>query len=148
MLITGLKDGTIKIYDIRSHQEIFKISDYKGELGNVSFSNKGLNFAASWKSQDVCRIFNLKKLGKEVHEIKHTGGNVNCVNFDFFGNYLLTGAGSSLNIYASKHWNEPAVYTNEKAHETGVVSVAKFSPSGKFIVSGGSEDRFMKVYGL
>ena len=32
MLLTGLKDGTIKIYDVRTNQEIFKITDYKGDL--------------------------------------------------------------------------------------------------------------------
>jgi WD40 repeat protein len=42
MLLTGLKDGTIKIYDVRSNQEIFKITDYKGDLSQISFSNKGL----------------------------------------------------------------------------------------------------------
>jgi WD40 repeat protein len=150
MLIAGLKDGTIKIYDVRSHQEIFKISDYKGgELGNISFSNKGLNFAAAWKSSDTCRVFNLKRLGKEVFELKHSAGNVNFVNFDFFGGSLLTAAGSSLNIYqATKKWDEPAVYTNERAHDTGIVNLAKFSPSGRFIVSAGNEDRFMNVFGL
>lgn len=148
MLVTGLKDGTIKIYDIRTHQEIFKLTDYKGEIGNIAFSNKGLHFAASWKSHDVCRIFNLRKLGKEVNEIKHAAP-VNCVNFDNYGQYLLTGAGASLNIFAaSKHWTEEPLYTNEVAHETGIVNVAKFSSSGKMIVTGGSEDRFMKVFGL
>jgi WD40 repeat protein len=50
MLVTGLKDGTIKIYDIRSHMEIFKITDFKGEIASLSFSNRGLNFAAAWKT--------------------------------------------------------------------------------------------------
>jgi WD40 repeat protein len=148
MVIAGLKDGTIKIYDIRSHQEIFKMTDFKGDLGNISFSNKGLNFAAAWKSSDVCRVFNLKKLGKEVTEIKNTAP-VSFVSYDNYGSYLLTGAGQSLNVYATKHLGTQAtIFSQDKVVDTGVVSVAKFSASGKMIVTGGSEDRFMKVFGL
>ena len=81
MMLTGLKDGTIKIYDVRSNQEIFKISEYKGELNQIAFSNKGLNFAVAWKNTDVCRVFNMKKLGREVSEVK-LPGNVHSVQFD------------------------------------------------------------------
>lgn len=82
-----------------------------------------------------------------MYEIKHQS-NLQYANFDHFGGYLLTGAGQQLNIFASRKWDEPAVYSNEKVHETGVVNVAKFSNSGKMIVSGGSEDRFMKVLSI
>ncbi len=92
-------------------------------------------------------MFNLRKLGKEVYEIKHTAP-LNSVAFDHYGGYLLTGAGNQLNIFASKKWDEPAVYSNQQAQDTGVVSVAKFAQSGRMIVTGGSEDRFMKVFNI
>ena len=145
MLVTGLKNGIIKIYDIRSHQEIFKITDYQGEISSISFSNKGLNFAAAWKSSDICRIFNLRKLGKEVNEVKLSAG-VNSVSFDHYGGLLLAGAGSALTIHAAKKWDEAPLFVNEKAHAQGVVSVAKFTTSGRHIVSAGADDRFMKVF--
>lgn len=145
MLVTGLKNGTIKIYDIRSNQEIFKMTDYQGELSSISFSNKGLNFAAAWKSSDVCRVFNLRKLGKEVNEVKLSAG-VNSVSFDHYGGLLLAGAGSALTIHAAKKWDDAPLFFDEKAHNQGVVNVAKFSTSGRHIVSGGAEDRFMKVF--
>ena len=147
MLATGLKDGTIKMYDVRTNTAIYTETNFKGELGNISFSNKGLYFAASWKGSDVCRVFNLRKLGREVMEVKHSQP-VEHVQFDYFGGYLLTGSGSGINVFASKHWSEPSVYANEKVHDTGVVSVAKFANSGRMIVSAGAEDRFMKVYGI
>lgn len=148
MLLTGLKDGTIKIYDIRSHQEIFKIADYKGDLSSLAFSNKGLNFAAAWKTSDVCRVFNLRKLGKEVYEIQHSAGPINSVAFDHYGGYLLTGAGNTMNIFASKKWDEPPVYANGHPQDNGVVNVAKFAKSGRMVVSGGNEDRFMKIFAI
>ena len=115
MLVTGLKNGTIKIYDIRSHQEIFKMTDYQGELSSISFSNKGLNFAAAWKSSDTLRIFNLRKLGKEVNEVK-LSDKVNSVSFDNYGGYFLAGAGSALSIHNLKKWDDAPLYANPKAH--------------------------------
>jgi WD40 repeat protein len=92
------------------------------------------------------RVFNLRKLGQEVFELKHDAP-VHSTNFDFYGQYLLTGSGAGINIFgASKHWNEPPLYTNSKVHEAGAVSKAKFSNSGRMVVSAGEEDRFMKVF--
>lgn len=148
MLIAGLKDGTIKLYDIRTQKEIAKLDAFKGELSQITFSNKGLNFAAAWSTSDVVRVFNLRKLGKEVYELKHDS-NVQSVSFDKYGTSLVTGAGQALNIYqASKHWAEAPIYTNPKAHDNGVVSAAKFSSSGRMLVSAGTEDRFLKVFEL
>ena len=115
-------------------------------MGSISFSNKGLLFAVCCKNTEICKVYNLRKLGKEVIDIKHKQGlNVNSVNFDYYGGNLLTSAGHSLNIYAAKLWNDP-LFVEPEAHES-IVNVAKFSPSGAFIASG-SEDRFMKIYGL
>ena len=145
MMIAGLKDGTMKIYDMRSQLVIAIIADFKGEqeIGNISFSNRGLNFGASWKGSEVCRVFNLKKLGKEVYTLPHSAP-VNQLQFDYYGNTIVTCAGSSLNVYAVKQWDAPVV--SIPAHED-VVNVARFSCSGQFLVSG-SEDRFLKVFGL
>lgn len=147
MLAAGLKDGTIKMYDVRTNSAIYTETNFKGELGNICFSNKGLYFAATWKNSEICKVFNLRKLGREVIEVKHEQP-VEFANFDYYGGYLLTGSGSGLNIFASKHWSEPAVYSNDKAHDNGAVSVVKFANSGRMIVSAGAEDRFMKVYGF
>ena len=146
MLIVGLKDGTIKLYDIRTQQEIAKLDGFKGELSQITFSNKGLNFAAAWSTSDVARVFNLRKLGKEVYELKQESA-VQSVSFDKYGQNLVTGAGQVVNVYqASKHWNEGPIYSVAKAHDNGVLSAAKFSASGRMLVTAGSEDRFLKVF--
>jgi len=148
MLLTGLKDGTIKLYDVRSQQEIAKLDGFKGELSQITFSNKGLNFAVAWSTSDIARVFNLRKLGKEVYELKHES-NVQSVCFDKYGQTLVTGAGQGLSVYqASKQWTEGPIYTNAKAHENGIVSTARFSGSGRLLVSAGAEDRFLKVFEL
>ena len=89
----------------------------------------------------------MKKLGKEVSEIK-LPGNVHSVHFDHYGSYLLTGAGSNLSVFNSRKLGDSPLYSIDQAHDNGVVNVARFSPNGKMIVSGGTEDRFMKVFGI
>jgi WD40 repeat protein len=43
-LAVGLKNGVVKIYDIRSQQAILEFGDFKGlgEVKSLSFSNKGV----------------------------------------------------------------------------------------------------------
>jgi len=144
MLVAGLRDGLLKIYDVRTNQEIFKIADFKGEgVASIGFSNRGLNFAAAWAGSDVVRVFNLKKLGKEVAEVK-VAAPASSVKFDAYGNTLLVGAGAGLSVHAGKQWAQVGVV--EKALDTGVVSVARFSASGRRVVTAGAEDRFVKVF--
>jgi pre-mRNA-processing factor 19 len=144
MLVAGLKDGVLKIYDARSHQEIFKIADYRGaEVTSVAFSNRGLNFAAAWAGSEVVRVFNLKKLGKEVAEVK-LAAPASSVKFDAYGSCLLAAAGPGVSVHAGKQWAQ--VGGVERAQDSGVVSVARFSASGRRVVTAGNEDRFLKVF--
>lgn len=89
------------------------------------------------------KVFNLKKLGKEVAEVK-VAAPASSVKFDAYGNSLLVGAGAGLSVHAGKQW--PQVGAVERALDTGVVSVARFSASGRRVVAAGAEDRFVKVF--
>ena len=73
-------------------------------------------------------------------------GLVNSIEFDNYGQFLLSGSGKGVKVHAlvSKQWEE--AYANEELHE-GVVNVARFAPNGRVIVTG-SDDRFMKVLTL
>ena len=132
MMMVGLADGRVKVYDIRTQQAIFSIDDYKGTCGEVkqiSFSNKGLYFATTWKDSKVARVFNLRKLGKEVIEVGPFGEDkVTTATFDYYGNYLAIGHGKSICVVEAKKWNEPLV-TIPNAHD-GAVNVVRFAPSG------------------
>jgi WD40 repeat protein len=113
-----------------------------GDVINITFSNKGLNFAAAWKNSNICRVFDLRKMDS-AFEIPHSS-HVNSVNFDNFGGYLATASSKELRFYTGKKWDEE-IFTSE-VHE-GDINVVKFAPSGRYVCSGG-EDRFMKVTGL
>jgi WD40 repeat protein len=150
MILAGLKDGTMRIYDIRTHALIHSDENFKGgEISSLAFNNKGLHFAMAQSASDIVRIFNLRKLQAGPIEVKHTEA-VSSVAFDHFGQFMVTGSGQSINVYGQgKNWIEPPViYQNPRAHDNGAVKVAKFSQSGRFLVSGGIEDRFLKVFSL
>ena len=110
LLGTGLKNGVIKIFDMRSLKPIFEIDKFKGlgEVCSLAFSNKGLNFAAAWKNNSICRVFNLRKMQKESLDVADPEGlKTSFVSFDYYGNYLATGSGSAVSIYTGKEMNEP-----------------------------------------
>jgi WD40 repeat protein len=66
------------------------------------------------------------------------------VSFDYYGNYLATGAGQAVSVYTGKLFNEQvARFTKNE----GNVNVVKFAPSGNFLASG-ADDRWLKVYSL
>lgn len=147
MLATGLKGGTIKIWDIRAQNEVVKALttfEGSGDVISLDFSSKGTYFAAAWTKSDVCRVFDLRKMDNAPVEVVHQDNHVTSVNFDYMGGNLLTTAGNEIRVTTGKQWNETVL---QSAVHEGVVNVAKFAPSGRYIVSGG-EERFMKVTGL
>jgi hypothetical protein len=50
---------------------ISDLSNFKGhgEICSLSFSNKGLFFAAAWRNSDICRVFNLRKMKEESIQV-------------------------------------------------------------------------------
>jgi len=64
MLAIGFKNGLIKLYDIRTNNELMKIDDKVGygEVTSLAFSNKGLLIAASWSLMKDCLVYSLRKM--------------------------------------------------------------------------------------
>ena len=48
--------------------------DGNGDVCSISFSNKGINFAAAWRNSEVCRVFDLRKMDAGAAEVPHTQG--------------------------------------------------------------------------
>ncbi|CDW72817.1 UNKNOWN [Stylonychia lemnae] len=147
VLAVGLKNGAVKIYDIRTQQSVLEFADFKGqgEVKSLSFSNKGVQLAAGWSNMKECKVFSLRKTNEVLSPLNTTESNsTQAVSFDHYGGYLLTGSGNVVNIYGGKQLREPT--HSIVAHE-GIINVAKFSPQGSLVVSG-AEDRFLKIHSL
>jgi WD40 repeat protein len=62
VLAVGLKNGAIKVYDIRDQKVAMEfVGPAATEVKKIIFSNKGTYLAASWKDQDICRVYSLHK---------------------------------------------------------------------------------------
>lgn len=108
-MATGVKNGVVRVWDIREQKTIKELTQGQGnnEVCDISFSNKGLLFAVAWKNSPITRIFDLRKLDKDIIELTNDNpaSIVNSVNFDSFGTYLATGSGKDVKMYAGKQWN-------------------------------------------
>jgi len=104
-----------------------------------------VQLAASWASMKDSKVFSLRKTNEVVNVVNHfENTTTHSVAFDHYGTNLLCGSGNGLNIHGGKSLSEPI--HSVIAHD-GIVNIAKFSPSGSLIVSGG-EDRFLKIHSL
>lgn len=75
-----------------------------GEVQNISFSNKGLQFAATLKNMENAKLFNMRKIDEPALDIvsAYGGSKVNAVTFDYYGGHLMAGNGKALNFYNIK----------------------------------------------
>ena len=102
-----------------------------------------------WEESHTAQVFNIRKMGKETYPITSADSLIQGASFDHSGNYLVTGVGSGLQILTGRKWDETVVSIPD-AHQD-IVNVAKFAPSGTFIVSasdGKNDGRFIKVFGI
>jgi len=88
-------------------------SDTAGALHQISFSNKGYQFATAWQGSNIVKLFDLRE-GHQPTEIMVSEANredensaedfgVQAIGFDYYGSYLLAAEGRSMKVY-SKPW--------------------------------------------
>jgi hypothetical protein len=72
----------------------------------IAFSNLGKYMAASWNGQSVTRLYSLHK---NCSFADMNGGNpnpkaaVNALEFDFYGNFLVTATDHGINLYYQRN---------------------------------------------
>jgi len=86
---SGQLDGSIKIWDLTSQQEILKLHDHGMEsVSSISFSQNGFYLASCGEEDLTVRIWDIRK-NKVVKTLNlEIDQNVNKVSFDSSGNYL------------------------------------------------------------
>lgn len=113
--MVGFKNGLIKIYDVRTKELFMKIEDKQGygEVSSLAFSNKGLQFAATWTQLKDPLLFNLRKINDVQTPLNPFGEGTfaQSVCFDHFGNHLLSGVGNGISIYGGKTMSQPIFST-------------------------------------
>lgn len=136
---TGDSNNQVKIFDLKDSQNpILTLKDAQAAISSISFSQNGYHLAVG-SADGKARVFDLRKEGKCLKEFD-TGSPVNCVQYDFSGQYLACGS-SVVNIYQSKSWD---THCTLATHTKDVMDLG-WGANAAYIVSC-SKDRNLKFY--
>jgi pre-mRNA-processing factor 19 len=124
ILGTGLVDGVVRIWDVKSQQNVANFEGHKDQISSLCFSENGFYLATGAKDATV-KIWDLRKL-KNIHTITAPSA-VHSVAFDHSGQYLAVG-GEDLSVYMSKSWDRLATLKTP-------VGALRFGPSAHFIAA-------------
>ena len=133
MHATGHQDKSINIWDIRT-QKIFtsiKNNEIDGnECQHIAISNKGYHFAASFKDSNVVKIYDMRK-NFSVSTIEFpNNSDIQSLDFDPYGGYLLGAQDNFLNIYSSKFWNHDQIELEQGQQ----INRCKYGKGEKFMI--------------
>lgn len=133
MMSTGHQDGSLSIWDIRTQNVFTTIKNdgiNGGPVSNISFSNKGYLFAASWQQSNVVKIYDMRKNFSSIPIELPEGENVSSICFDAFGNNIAVAQDNALRVYSGKTWTPQQAEVKASAP----ISKCVFSPSSFKIV--------------
>ncbi len=139
-VVSGSKDRTIKLWDVKTGKEIREFTGHKNSVESVSFSPCG-QFIVSGSSDRTIKLWDVKT-GKEIREFTGHEFSVISVSFSFCGQFIVSGSSDrTIKLWDVKTGKEIQEFTGHK----GSVNSVSFSSCGQFIVSG-SSDRTIKLW--
>ncbi|KAE8154962.1 WD40-repeat-containing domain protein [Aspergillus avenaceus] len=108
LIAAGGVDGQVQIFDVKNGSQAANFT-MSGPVKCLFFSENGTFMAAVAENSTVVSIWDLRS-AQEVKALE-TGSPVDSVNWDYTGQYLLTGGPSGLTVQqytkATKSWSEP-----------------------------------------
>lgn len=141
ILGTGNVAGAIKIWDVKSQQNVASFTGHNGKVTSLSFSENGYYLASSAQDSTV-KLWDLRKL-TNFHTIKMDAANVGRVRFDYSGIYLGIAAENTVAVYQSKTWNEVCKLGDYRSPATDII----FGTDAQYIATT-SLDRHLRVFSL
>lgn len=136
-LLTGSFDGTVRIWDIDTAEEILRMQHDNGVI-TAEITSDG-KLIASGSFDDTARIWDVSN-GQEISRMQHDDV-VRDVAFSPDGKQIISGSDDgTARVWETKTGNE--VFRIQ--HDSQVLVVA-YSSNGKWVASGG-EDGTIKVY--
>lgn len=146
ILGTGTSSSLVKIWDVKSQENVAKFDGHVGSVTSISFSENGFYLATA--ALDGVKLWDLRKLKNfRSFEPYHPNIPTNAVDFDFSGTYLAIAASDirTFQTASVKHeWN--LIKTFPDLSGTGKVTSVKFGPDAKYIAVG-SMDRNLRIFG-
>jgi len=140
ILGTGTDDSVVRIWDIKNQQNVVTFEGHEGSITDLAFSENGYYLATAAQDASV-KLWDLRKLKNFQSYNFQRGVTVDCLDFDYSGNYLAVG-GSEISIFIAKTLEHIKTLNDHKAPVTDV----KFSLDSTFLAST-SLDRTLKFFG-
>ncbi|RHZ81088.1 hypothetical protein Glove_123g189 [Diversispora epigaea] len=140
ILGTGTNDSVVRIWDVKSQQNVASFDNHTGRITSIAFSENGY-YLATASEENLVKLWDLRKLSNFQTLVVDTDSKVNKVVWDFSGQYLAVG-GTDVRIYHSKTWNELVNISENMAEITDM----KFGELAKYLLVGGL-DRSLRIYG-
>ena len=129
ILASGSSDGTVKLWNVESHENIATLEGHTRRVTSVAFSIDSI--LASGSSDGTVKLWNVESHENIATLEGHTGG-VNSVAFSTNGTILASAGGSEIKLWdVTTHTN---IATLEVDWFDDVTSVA-FSPDGTTLAS-------------
>ncbi|GKZ23323.1 hypothetical protein AbraIFM66951_011716 [Aspergillus brasiliensis] len=108
LVAAGGVDGQIKIFDIKTGASAATFA-MSGPVKSLFFSENGVFLAAVTENSTTVSIWDLRSA--QESKVLETGSQVDSINWDYTGQFLLTAGPSGLTVHqytkASKSWSEP-----------------------------------------
>ncbi|MEM9923192.1 MAG: NB-ARC domain-containing protein [Cyanobacteria bacterium P01_D01_bin.50] len=143
LIASGSEDGTIKIWDIDQNKCLYSLSEHASNVWGISFSPDGQLFASGSYDKTI-KIWRLdQKIC--IHTLKGYDDQIGAVTFNPGGSLLATAGESAVEIWDVASGNR--LYILEEEEHKGRVKSVAFSPDGKLLVSG-STDQTIKIWDL
>ncbi|MGD8404433.1 MAG: TIR domain-containing protein, partial [Anaerolineales bacterium] len=134
ILASGSGDGIIRMWDVKSGQQIGEaLNGHAGSVESVAFSPDGKTLA-SGSGDSTIRLWSVES-GEEIAILSGHEGSVNSVAFSPDGKTLASGSGD-LTIRLWDVESRQQIGEVLSGHEISIESVA-YSPDGKTLASGG-----------
>src|SRR5262249_30779416 len=145
-ILSGSGDGTLKVWDAATGQELLTLKDHQGAVLSMAISPDG-NRIVSGSADGTVKVWDAHK-GRDVFSLgKNALSLVNCVAFSPDGRRIVTGTidsstrGGGRPLYVLKVWDarKGQLLLALKGHASVITCVA-VSPDGKRIASGSGPD--------
>jgi len=142
ILGTGTKDSLVRIWDVKSQENVAKFEGHSGAVQSINFSENGYYLATS--ASDGVKLWDLRKLKNFRSFSPYEKAGVQVARFDKSGQYLAVG-GQDVRVYGVKQeWALLKEFSD--VPKKGATDL-RFGPDARTIVVS-CLDRNLRHYGV